>query len=195
MARFLQENHVVQAWPPIDVNTTPTSDLTTLNTAEGVRVISLKNWDHVCVLINFGLVNAASAADITCYACSNVAGANAVALSAYPYRQTNQTTTDASEVTTDIWTSDITIADSDIDIGDESDLDPLLDGSDTSIYNGMVAIEFDAADIFNVATDNIDRDCFYVTVSDPGNVVTCGAIYVLSKAGYRTKVQLTAVAD
>ena len=59
----------------------------------------------------------------------------------------------------------------------------------------MVIIEFEAADIHNAAQDGVDRDCFYVTVSDPGNVLTCGAVYILSNNSYRSFYNPTAVAD
>jgi len=154
--KFLQTHHVVQALCP-DV-----SDVARLG-----DIVSMKNYDHVTVLFSFGAINAGVDADITFYACSNVAGDNATQITPISYRQI---LTGADQ-----WSTASEITNGTIDVVSNGHVDEDEDCC-------TVAVEFDAADIYNASTTaGLDLDCFQVRMSAPGPTSTLelGVNYIL----------------
>ena len=82
--RQLGVQHVVQGWPPFDL--AAGNSLGSLaNSTTQSRTISLKYYDHVVCIFNWGVTSATANATINFYACSNVAGANAAALDSFSW--------------------------------------------------------------------------------------------------------------
>lgn len=197
--RQLGRIHIVQGWPPFDLKVGNSLGSLANSTTQS-RAISLKYYDHVICLFNWGVTSATANATINFYACSNVAGADAVALDSYSWRACRPAMATASDIATDTWTTfELMSANtSDLQLSDmaESDAWNPNDSDVDSICNGMTIVEFDAADIYNAADDNIDRDCFYVTVSDPTQSALCSLQFILgSEARYQREVPLSAIVN
>ena len=195
--RQLGIQHIVQGFPPYDIKAGNSQGAG--STTES-RTISLKYYDHVLCLFNWGVTAAAADATINFYACSNIAGANAVALDAYSWRACRPAMATISDLAADTWTDFelMSLNTSDLQLSDmaESDAWNPNDSDADSICQGMTIVEFDAADIYNAADDGVKRDCFYVTISDPTASALCSLVFLLGNAArYQRKIPLSAIVN
>ena len=197
--RQLGPIHIVQGWPPFDLKAGNSSGSLANSTTQS-RAISLKNYDHVMCLFNWGVTSSTANATINLYACSTVAGANAVAMDSFSWRKAQVAMATISDLAGDTWsTHELMSANtSDLQLSDmaESDAWNPDDSDADSICGGMTLIEIDAADVYNAADDGVNRDCFYITVSDPTESALCSMVFILVKDNrYQKEVPPTAILD
>ncbi len=197
--RQLGPIHIVQGWPPFDLAVGNSSGSLANSTTQS-RAISLKNHDHVICLFNWGDTRAAADATINLFACSNVAGANAVAMDSFSYRKSITAMATISDLAADTWTTlrPLTTNTSDLELSDMADSDAWNpnDSDAGNINQGLSAIEINAADVFNAANDGVNRDCFYITVGDPTAAAVCAMVFLLLKDNrYQKRVPNSAIID
>jgi len=197
--RQLGPIHIVQGWPPFDLAAGNSSGSLANSTTQS-RAISLKNYDHVLCSFNFGVTSAIADATINLYACSTVAGANAVAMDSFKWRKAQVAMATISDLAGDTWDTaqTMTTNTSDLQLSDmaASDAWNPNDSDADSICGGMTTIEVDAADVYNAADDGVSRDCFYITVSDPAASVMCSLTFIFVKDNrYQKEVPPTAILD
>jgi len=185
--RKLGPVHIVQALAPADQ---AGGDKTS-------RVISLKNYEHVTVILNFGITGAAADGVINFYGCTNVAKSNNHALDTVTFRRAVTAMATSSDLATDTWSTLRTITGSDLHISDMADSDALNpnDSDAGNICNGIVVVEFDAVDIEQATSgDSYIRDCFYFVLTNPTASVFLGATFILQPR-YQREIPLTAIAN
>ena len=197
--RQLGPLHIVQGWPPFDLSAGNSTGSLANSTTQS-RAISLKNYDHVLCLFNFGVTVATADATINLYACSNVAGANNVAMDSFKWRKSPVAMATISDLAGDTWSAFevMTTNTSDLELSDmaASDAWNPNDSDADNICGALTCIEIDAADVYNAADDGVDRDCFYITVGDPTAAVLCGMIFILVKDNrYQKFVPNSAILD
>lgn len=195
--RVLGPIHIVQMWPPFDMKAGNSvgADSTTQS-----RTISMKNYDHAAFLFNFGVTGAVANGVLNIYACSTIAGANAVAIDFGSFRTCQAALATVSDLAGDTWGDHVLMATnaSDLNISDmaASDAWNPNDSDADSITSGMAMIEINAADVYNAADDGISRDCLYITVSDTTDSFFCSCQALLMKENrYQKKVPPTAILD
>ncbi|MCP4566810.1 MAG: hypothetical protein GY841_04425 [FCB group bacterium] len=195
--RQLGPIHIVQGFPPYDLKAGNSQGAG--STTES-RTISLKNYDHVMCLFNWGDTRADADAVINFWACSNIAGANAAAIDSFQFRKAQVAMATVSDLAGDTWSTYELMTDntSDLHLSDMaiSDAWNPNDSDADSINQGMTLVEFDAADIYNAADDGVDRDCFYVTISDTTASALCALQFLLLKDNrYQKEVPPTAITN
>lgn len=155
--RFLDDHHIVQGWIHADANGAgKTSD-----------IISLKNYAHCAIVLDFGNMTAGGDSDIVVYASDDVAGTHTVALNNYTVRKSPATTAD------DVFAAAATMTDSKIDLVAGGDIIPDTDD------NKLVVIDIDAAQVLAAGTSYV-YDCLYVTFGNPGQGCPVGCKFILT---------------
>ena len=164
-----QKNHIVPLYFVQDLDDTAQATVS--------DYISMKNYDHACVVFITGTV-ATPDVDITVNASDDVSGTHETTLSTIKYR---------TMVTSDTWSALSTVTD--------SKLDWVNGGEIEDEDNAMFCIEIDAADLLSVGHTYV-YDCFSIGIADPsGQAVYIAAICILSKGRYKEAIPLTAIAD
>jgi len=189
--RQLGPQHIVQALASVDMSDSASATS---------RVISLKYYEHVAIVLNFGVTAADLDGVINFYACTDVSGSNAHCIDTVTFRRAVTAMATSSDLATDTWSTLRTITGSDLHVSDMADSDALNpnDSDAGNICNGIVVIEFDAADIYNANTsDNYIRDCLKFTFTNSGNKKgLLGAVYLLgSGSRIAREIPLTAIAN
>ena len=170
--KFLDNHHIVNGWTVIDIN----------GGAKASDVVSLKNWGHVAIVLDFGACTAGPDVDITVYASDDVAKTHTVALDDYTFRKSPGTTS------SDTFAAEVEITDAKLDYVAGGDIEP--DTDDDSI----VVIELDAAQVKAAGTD-YNYDCVYVSFANPGQVTLCGCKFILSEPRYAAATMPSAIVD
>lgn len=165
--QFLERNHIVPGFCPIDINGGKDSD-----------VISMKNYNHVAILLELGVIHGSADADITIYGCDDVAHTNAVALATIKFRKMSAT---------DTWAAAVSVTDSKLDLVTAGDIDPATN-------NQLVVIDLDAVEVKKISAD-YEIDCLYVSISDPGQSVIASCMFVLSEPRYGSDSMPSAIVD
>jgi hypothetical protein len=170
--KFCEENHIVNGWVHADINGSGvTSD-----------VISLKNYGHVAIVLDFGNTTAGGDADITVYAADDVAGTHTAAMNNYVLRKSPGSTSD------DAFAAEVAIADSKIDYVAGGEIVPNTDD------DSIVVIDIEATQV-KAASDDYSMDCVYVTFGNPGAGCPVGCKFILSQPRYAAGTLPSAIAD
>ena len=169
---FLDNHHVVQGWVHADAN----------GGGKASDVVSLKNFNHVTILLDFGNMTAGGDADITLLACDNVAASHTKALNNFVMRKSPGSTA------SDAFAAEVEITDSKIDLVAAGDVIPDTDD------NCLVVIDLDGAAIRG-ADDDYEYDCLKVTIASPGQVTPVGCKFILSDPRYASGSMPSAIVD
>ena len=170
--KFLDDNHLVRGWLTANINGAgATSD-----------IVSLKNYNHVAIVLDFGATDAAANVDIAVNACDDVAASHTAAISTLSFRKSPATTAD------DAFAAEVTVTDSKLDYVAGGDIIPDTDDGK------FVVIELDAADV-RAASSTYDMDCIQVVFPNPGQNCTVGCLFILSQPRYAAATMPSAIID
>ena len=114
--RQLGPQHIVQALASVDMSDSASATS---------RVISLKYYEHVAIVLNFGVTAADLDGVINFYACTDVSGSNAHCIDTVTFRRAVTAMATSSDLATDTWSTLRTITGSDLHISDMADSDAL----------------------------------------------------------------------
>jgi len=170
--KFLDDNLIVNGWVHVDINGgTKTSD-----------VVSLKNYNHVAIVLDFGNTAASADVDIAVYASDDVAMTHTVALNNYTFRKSPATTS------SDSFAAEVVITDSKIDYVAAGDVVPNTDD------NCIVVIEIDAVNLKTAGT-SYDYDCIYLVFPNPSQACPVGCKFILSQPRHAADTLPSAIID
>jgi hypothetical protein len=170
--QFLDEHHIVNGWTHGDAN----------GAGKVSDIVSLKNWSHVAIVLDFGNMTAGGDADIVVYACDDVAPSNVVALNNYTFRKSPGSTA------SDAFAAPVTITDSKIDLVAGGDIIPDTDD------NSIVVIDVDAAQVLAAGTAFV-YDCIKIAIPSPGQATPVGCKFVLSGPRHAAAVMASVIID
>jgi hypothetical protein len=168
---FLDENHIVKGWLFADINGGISSD-----------IVSLKNWSHAAIVLDFANTTAGGDADFTILACDDVAASHTVAINNFTMRSSVATTAD------DTFAAAVTITDSKIDYVAGGEIIP------DTCDNSIVVIDIDASQV-KAAGTSYNYDCLQVTFGNPGQGCPCGCKFILSGPRHATASMPSAIVD
>jgi hypothetical protein len=170
--KFLEEHHIVRGWLPANINGSgATSD-----------IVSLKNYNHVTIILDFAATDAAADVDIVVQACSDVAAAHTAAIASLTFRKSAATTSD------DSFSDPVTVTDSKLDYVAAGDIVPDTDD------NKIVVIDIDGPQVRG-ADDDYEYDCLRVVFPNPGQACTVGCLFILSEPRYAAATMPSAIID
>lgn len=169
--KFLEENHIVNGWTHVDIN----------GGAKSSDVISLANYDHCTIVLDFGNTTAGGDADIAVLACDDLTPSHTVAINNFTVRKSPGTTSD------DVFAAAATMTDSKADYVAAGDVVP------DTCDNSLVVIDVDASAV-KAAGTTYDYDCLQVTFGNPGQGCPVGCKFILSKPRHAAAVMPTAIA-
>jgi hypothetical protein len=169
---FLDSHHIVQGWVHQDIN------------GAGIAsdIISLKNYNHVTIVLDFGNTTAGGDADVAIVACDDVAGTRTKALSTFSYRKGAASTSD------DSFAAAVEVTDSKLDYVAGGEIVPNTDD------NKLVVIDLDGAAI-RAADDDYEYDCLKVTFGNPGQGCPVGCKFILSQPRFAGPAMPSAIVD
>ncbi len=170
--KFLDENTIVNGWVHADIN----------GAGAASDIISLKNWNRVAIVLDFGNTALAGDADIVVNAHDDVAGTHTKAIATLKFRKSPATTSD------DLFAAEVTVTDSKLDYVLAGDIVPNTDD------NKLVVIQLDAAEVRAAGTD-YEYDCLGVTMGDPGQACPVGCKFILSEPRYAGAAVPSAIVD
>lgn len=139
------------------------------------NVVSIRDWDHVTILINFGSFTSSLDADLTITASTAVDGTtNATTLATINFRKDDGSGT---------WGAITQVTDSKLDI---------VAGGDIALTaNTQVAIEIDAAEIKALST-SVDLNYVHFDIAAGGAYAYyVSAVYILSRGRYTQDIPLS----
>lgn len=168
--RFLDDHLIVNGWTHTDIN----------GVGAESDVISLKNFNHVAIVLDFGDTTAGGDADIVVYASDDVSKSHTTALESLTYRKSGGGTDD------DSFSAAATVTDSKLDYVAAGEIVPDTDD------NAIVVIEVRAVD---VKTAGSDYDCLYVDFGDPGEGCPVGCKFILSGPRFAGEDLPSAITD
>ena len=170
--RFLDDHHIVRGWVPTNINGAgATSD-----------IISLKNYNRLAIVLDFGATDAAANVDVTVVACDDVAGTHTATIATLTFRKSPATTAD------DAFSSPVTVTDSKLDYVAAGDIVP------DTCDNSLVVIELSAADV-KEASATYSMDCVRVVFPNPGQACNVGCLFILSDPRYAGDTLPSAIVD
>lgn len=170
--KLLDQVHIVNGWTHADVNGAGvTSD-----------IVSMKNYNRLTILLDFGNTTAGGDADITVSACDDVAGTHSAAMNNYTMRKSPASTSD------DAFAAEVTITDSKIDYVAGGEIVP-----NTDDYC-MVAIELDGAQVRG-ASSTYEMDCVKIAIGNPGQGCPVGCKFILSEPRHAGDTMPSAITD
>lgn len=170
--KFCEEHHIVNGWSHADINGAGVSS----------DIVSLKNFAHASIILDFGDTTAGGDADIVVRAADDVAASHSVALNNYTIRKSPGSAAD------DVFAAEVEIADSKIDYEAGGEIVPDTDD------NCIVVIDVDAAQV-KAAGNDYDYDCLYVTFGDPGQGCPVGCKIILSGPRHAGETMPSAITD
>ena len=170
--KFLDNHHIVNGWTHADIN------------GAGVAsdVISLKNYSHLAIVLDFGNTALGGDADIVVLACDDVTPSHTQAIATLKFRKSPAAADD------DAFAAEVKVTDSKLDYVVAGDIVPDTDD------NAIVVIELDAADV-RAAGTAFEYDCVQVTMSDPGQGCPVGCKFILSGPRHATDALPSAIID
>jgi hypothetical protein len=156
--KLLDNVHIVNGWTHADANGAGlTSD-----------IVSMKNYNRLTIVLDFGNTAPGGDADITISACDDVAGTHSAALNNYSMRKSPGSAAD------DAFAEEVAIADSKIDYVAGGEIVPNTDD------NCLVVVELDGAAV-RAASDTYEMDCVQVSIGSPGQSCPVGCKFILSE--------------
>jgi hypothetical protein len=170
--KLLDELHIVQGWVHTNING---------GGAES-DVVSLKNYSHCAIVLDFGNMTAGGNGDVVIRAADDVAHTHSVALNNFTMRKSPASASD------DGFAEEVMIADSKIDLVAGGEIVPDTDD------NSLVVIDVDAVQV-RAAGSDYEYDCLYVTFSDPGQATPVGCKFILSGPRHAAETMPSAIID
>ena len=170
--RFSDDRTIVRGW--LEANITGAGAVS--------DIVSLKNYNHVAVLLNFGATDASANVDIVFEACDDVSASHTAAISTLTFR------TSAATTSSDVFGAATTVTDSKLDYVAGGDIVP------NECDNKLVLIEFDAADI-RAASSTYEMSCLRVTFPNPSQNCTVGCLFILSEPRHAAASLPSAIID
>ncbi|MBU1778002.1 MAG: hypothetical protein KJ899_15360 [Gammaproteobacteria bacterium] len=159
--------HIVPLVNPASVsNATVTSD-----------AVSLRDWDHLTILLHFGTMTTSLDCDLTIYGDTAASATHNTALATINFRKMT---------TSDTWGAITTVTDSKLDIAAGGDI--------TISSNQLVAIEIDAAEILALSTTYDLRFVYFTIDAGGAYAYILGAQAILSRGTRMSDIPATVIA-
>jgi hypothetical protein len=170
--KFLDNHHIVRGWVGANITGAgATSD-----------IVSLKNYNHCTIILDFGATDLAADVDITVYACDDVAASHSAAINNFTFRKSAATTAD------DSFSTATTITDSKLDYVLAGDVVP------NDCDNSIVVIDVPAS-LVRAASTTYEMDCVKIAFPNPGQNCTVGCLFILSEPRHAAATMPSAIAD